>query len=266
MESTNPSRLIILARYWNDLDFLQASINQIDYWDADLVYLSEGAWDQDFEPRSTDGTRELLEEYAKSKENTFVIDNIRANKNYRINQANTSNLVMQLANCQPGDWMMIIDVDQFYLKEHIDKIKKIIAEEGDNFDYFAYEVCNFLYNLNEYDRTYDTNQSRLPSKLVKGCCWVQTNHLSVGSKTYDKSGLVRKKVLDDIYALHYEGLRPRKRLNLRYSVGDRKSFWEFRGGIRLKNLVAFNGKHSEFAMKILKQKEKLMINRSWSEK
>ena len=57
-------RLIVLARYWNDMDLLQASLDQIDYWDADLVYLAEGAWDQKLEARSTDGTRRYLEDWA----------------------------------------------------------------------------------------------------------------------------------------------------------------------------------------------------------
>lgn len=245
-------RLIILARYWNDIDFLQASLNQIDYWNADLVYLSDGAWDQNFEAHSTDGTRELLEEYAKAKDNTFVIDNVRENKNYRINQANTSNLVMKLAKWQPDDWMMIVDVDHFYTMKDIDSVKRMVDEEGDQFDYFVYKVNNFFYDLRRCQETFDKNQGRLPSRLVKGSYWIATNHLSLNGVTYEKATQMRPKVLSDVQALHYEGLRPRKRLNLRYSVGNRKTFWEYKNGKRLKNNVNYTGKHSEFAMDILK--------------
>lgn len=244
-------RLIILARYWNDMDFLSASLDQIEYWNADLIYLSEGSWDQKIEPRSADGTREFLEEYAKDKQNVFVIDNVRTNVNYRINQADTSNLVMKLSKCKSDDWMMIVDVDQFYSKQHIDKVKDIIENEGSTFEYFNYKVCNFLYNIEEYDETYDNNQSRLPSKIVSNASWIQTNHLSVNGITYDRSNLVRRKVLEDVYAVHYEGMRSKNRLTLRYSVGDRKSFWEFNQGSRLKNLKVFSGEHSTFASKTI---------------
>jgi len=246
-------RLIILARYWNDIDFLQASLNQVDYWDADLVYLSEGAWDQNFEPRSTDGTRENLEEYSKGRDNVFVIDNVRESKNYRVNQANTSNLVMRLADWQPDDWMMIVDADHFYTMSDIDFVKRRMNEEVGQFDYFTYKVNNFFYDLRRCQETFDSSQSRLPSRLVEGSYWVATNHLTLNGIIYDKTNQMRPKVLSNIQALHYEGLRPQKRLSLRYSVGNRKTFWEYKGGIRLKNNTTFSGKHSEFVSDVLKR-------------
>lgn len=246
------NRLIILARYWNDMDMLAASLEHIEYWDADLVYLSEGAWDQSFDPCSTDGTREYLETYAKDKANTFVIDNVRENSNYRINQAQTSNLVMQLADWQLGDWMMIVDVDQFYTKQDIDVVKETIKAAGDTFDFFIYPVYNFFYNLNEAQVTKDSSQSRLPSKLVKGSRWVKTNHLTLDGVVYEKSINMRSVSLATIKGLHYEGLRPKNRLDLRYSVGNRKSFWAYKDGQRLKSVTTFDGQHSEFAMKVLR--------------
>jgi len=236
-------RLIILARYWNDMDFLQSSLDQIDYWNADLVYLSEGAWDQKFEPRSSDGTREKLEEYAKDKDNVFVIDNVRESSNYRVNQANTSNLVMKLAKWRPNDWMMIVDVDQFYTKSSIDFVKKLMQKKDDQFDFFIYKVNNFFYDLQHCQETFDSNQTRLPARLVKGSRWIATNHLTLNDIVYEKAKQLRPKVLSNVEALHYEGLRSKERLALRYSVGNRKSFWEYKDGIRLKNLVSFNGKH-----------------------
>jgi len=246
-------KLILLARYWNDMDFLKASLNQVSYWEADKVYLSEGAWDQNFLQRSTDGTREILEEYAKNKDNVFIIDNVRDDINYRVNQAETSNLVMKLAKWQPNDWMIQVDVDQFYTKAAIDTVKRMIKEEGDQFDYFTHELSNFLYDLKHHQITLETSQSRLPSRLLEGSYWIPTNHLTLNGKLYRLVEQIRKRHLTDIRSLHYEGLRPKSKLTLRYSVGDRKTFWEYRGGIRLKGIVPFTGNAiSEFAADNLK--------------
>ena len=69
------SRLIVIARYWNDIEWINASLEQIEYWKPDEVYLCEGNWDRKFEARSTDGTRELLDEYVLGKDNYHIIDN-----------------------------------------------------------------------------------------------------------------------------------------------------------------------------------------------
>lgn len=256
-------RLIILARYWNDMDMLQASLNQIEYWMRDIdseVYLAEGAWDQKLDRRSTDGTRELLIDWAGKKngrnkkgcrELVTIIDNVRENQNYRINQANTSNQVMLIADWRPDDWMMIVDADHFYTKAAIDFVKETI--QSDRYDFFAYKVCNFFYDLQHCQETIDSTQSRLPSRLVEGSRWRMTNHLTANGVFYrDHLRMSCKNLIDThIQGLHYEGLRPKSRLDLRYSVGNRKSFWEFDNGSRLKNLVTFTGQHSEFVKDVL---------------
>ncbi len=251
-------RLIILARYWNDMDMLQASLDQIDYWTKGIeaeVYLAEGAWDQKFSARSTDGTREYLETWAKRRSNVLVINNVRANKNYRINQAETSNLVLQIANwykLKPDYWMLIVDVDHFYTKADIDKVKEMIKEEGDQFDFFTHEICNFLYDLQHCQISFDTTQSRLPSRLFTDSRWVQTNHLTRNGVFYKLHNELYKRELTKIRALHYEGLRPAVRLALRYSVGNRKTFEEFKSGVRIKGLIPFTGNAvSEFAERTL---------------
>lgn len=254
-------RLIILARYWNDMDMLQASLDQINYWTEDIeseVYLAEGTWDQKLPAHSTDGTRQFLEDWAVKRilkgKHVCIVNNVRENVNYRINQANTSNLVMLLTDWQPDDWMMIVDVDQFYTKADIDAVKMLM--KSDKYDFFTYKVNNFFYDLQHCQETVDSTQSRLPSRLVEGSFWRQTNHLTMRGMYYKACSNMRECVLAKIQGLHYEGLRPKSRLDLRYSVGNRKSFWEYDNGSRLKNLVPFTGKHSEFVMETLKRKLK----------
>ena len=35
-------KFIIIGRYWNDIDWVGASLDYIDQWNADEVYLLEG--------------------------------------------------------------------------------------------------------------------------------------------------------------------------------------------------------------------------------
>jgi len=245
------SRLIISARYWNDIEWLEASLQHVEYWQADKVYLSEGNWSQAYEARSTDGTREKLERFTSVRKNVFVIDNVRDDENYRVNQANTSNLVMKLAGAEPGDWMLIIDVDHFYFKKDIDYVKKLIQKSGNKFDYITLYTYNFLYSLRGYNLYYDKNGTKLPYKLLKNCTWRETNHLCVGEKAYSDIPQLKSKRMR-FAAMHYEGLRLPDRLKDKYSIGDRKSFEEYKGGIKVKDMRRYRGRHPEFVVHALK--------------
>ena len=244
-------RLIILARYWNDIEWGEASLKHVEYWQADKVYLSEGNWDPAYEARSTDGTREKLEKFASSRKNVFVIDNVRDDENYRVNQANTSNLVMKLAKAQPGDWMLIIDVDHFYFKKDIDYVKKLIQKSGSKFDYLIHYTYNFLYGLDRYNLYDDKVGTKLPYKVLKNCTWRATNHLCIDEKLYSDNPQLKSKRMR-FAAMHYEGLRLPHRLKDKYSIGDRKSFEEYEGGIKVKNMRRYRGRHPEFVIDTLK--------------
>jgi len=251
------SRLIISARYWNDIEWVRASLQHIEYWQADEVYLSEGNWDPAWNARSNDGTREILEKFASSRENVSVIDNVRKDKNYRVNQADTSNLAMKLAGAKPGDWMLIIDADHFYLKKDITYIKELIRKEGNSFDYITHYTYNFLYTLKEYNIYYDKVGTKLPYRLLKGCMWKSTNHLCIGDKLYHNVPRLRG-YFAKVTAMHYEGLHSSKRLKDRYAIGDRKTFEEYKDGIRLKDLKYYEGSHPEFVIPTLKNKGHLI--------
>lgn len=247
--------LIISARFWNDIEWLQASLDHIDAWDAEHVIISEGNWDQEWPARSTDGTRELIEAYAAARKNVTVIDNIREDKNYRVNQANTSNLAMKIAAAKPNqDWMLIIDVDHFYFSEAIQNVKRVMEENENDFDYFSHNTFCFFYDLQHCEIRKDSKGTKLPYKLLPGCIWRPTNHLTVDGKMYHQIREARERFMPTIDAMHYEGLREKHRLADKYSIGNRKSFDVYQDGKRLRGVKAYCGNcHPCFAEPVLKK-------------
>ncbi len=247
------SKLILHARYWNDnKDWLQASLNHIDAWEADAVVISEGNWDPAWEARSTDGTREALEAYCSKSRNAVLIDNIRVDKNYRNNQAATSNLAMKKADRRRGDWVLIVDCDHFYFSSEIATIKRLIKEEGDTFDYLVHYNNCFFYNLQECEVKKDDMGTKLPYKLLPGCSWIATNHLSIKGKMYRDLPEVRGRSTP-IKGMHYEGLRESKRLKDKYRIGNRKHFSKWMHGRRMKNIQEYSGGHPVVAIPVLKK-------------
>ena len=71
-------RLIAHARYWNDIQWLDASLKHIDAWAPDVIVISEGNWDPAWDARSTDGTCEAIAAYAKGRPDVIVMENARA--------------------------------------------------------------------------------------------------------------------------------------------------------------------------------------------
>jgi hypothetical protein len=243
------NKLIILARYWNDIEWLYASLEHIDYWKADLVFIAEGNWDKKFPGRSNDGTYDICKQWVEDKNNYYLIENPRDFDNYRQNQAYVSNKIMEIAKIQPGDWMLIIDCDHFYFKKDIDFFKEKMI--NNDFSYPIVSTLNFFYNISEYYETLDSNGSKLPYRYLKNAMWIPTNHLSVNGKMYNEiPELISYKV--PFYAYHYPGIRIKKRLIDKYNIGDRKSPVDYMGGKLLKNLKSYNGDHPEFVIPVLK--------------
>lgn len=242
------NKLIILARYWNDKEWIEASLNHVDYWKADKIYIAEGNWDKKFQAISTDGTRETCEKWVKDRDNAFLIDNPRQFDNYRENQAFVSNKVVELSEASSGDWMLIIDCDHFYFKNDIDLFIKMMKEK--DFIYPIINTFNFLKNIDEYYLRTDKNGSKLPYKIIRGMKWIPTNHMAVNGKMYSDINTLKCELMP-FNAYHYAGMRLPERLKDKYNIGDRKSPDQWKGGIMLNNLKMYKGIHPEFAVPVL---------------
>lgn len=243
-------QLVIMATFWNDMDWLQASLNYLERWCADKIYLCEGCFDKNYPARSTDGTREFIEKYQKTHKNVWIVDNART-ANYRQNQANTGKLVTRLSEMKHGDWIMRVDCDFFIYQSDIDLYKQYIEENV--FDYPRFEERNFWDSSKLYHSRWSNQNLNLPWRFVEGAYWIPTFHLCLKGKQYHESPHVRQKTLK-ISGYHYEGFRSKERLKDKYAVGDRQSPTVWNNGIKLKKRLDYNGYHPEFVRKVLKQK------------
>jgi len=248
------SRLIISARYWNNTDWVGASLKHVDAWEADEVWVSEGNWDRKMSSKSTDDTREIIEDFALSRNNFNVFDNPRSHDDYRYNQALTSNMVMKYARVEVGDWMLIIDSDHFYSLKDIKYIKEEIRYYGNYFDYYILDTYCFFNGIDKYGIHHDTMGTKLPYKIVAGARWIATNHLSVNNKMYVNIPSLRDN-RTPVNGYHYEGILSENRFKEKYSIGDRKT--PEKCG-RLENLSEYYGAHPELAVPVLRDRFNLI--------
>jgi len=245
------ARLIIFFPTWNDRDWLEAQIKQIEYWNPDKLYFCEGAWDSRFPARSTDGTWEYIMDYKNKREKTYVVENIR-DQDYRMNQAMTCNLILELSRAEPGDWIMYQACDFFLLKSHIDRYKKLMAES--NMDYPIHEIWNFWDTPHKYYPRWNDQSPNLPYRIVKGMKFIPTCHPAIGGKIYKDHPTPTGLKIDNMVGFHYEGFRNDERIKDKYAVGDRQSPVVWKDGIKLKKRVDRIGVHPEFAIDVLKEK------------
>ena len=245
------SRLIIFAPVWNDMDWLEAMISQVEYWNPDELYLLEGCWDTKFPARSTDGTREYIMDYKNKRPHTYVVDNIRA-QGYRENQCMTCNLILELSKAEKGDWIMYQSCDFFLLKNHINRYKKLMKDT--NMDYPIHEIWNFWDTPNKYYPRWNDQSPNLPYRIVKGMKFIPTCHPAINGKIYKDSSIPTGLKIDNMIGFHYEGFRNDKRIKDKYAVGDRQSPVVWKDGIKLKQRMGRVGIHPEFAEPVLKEK------------
>lgn len=175
------------------MDWLEASLKQIEYWKPDMTYLCEGCWDPKFPARSTDGTREYLEKWQKGRENVWIQDNLRVS-DYRQNQANQCRLVTQSSGAEPGDWMMYMACDFYMFKSHIEMYKDMM--KSNSFDYPIFEIRNFWDTTTKYFSKWAEMALNLPWRLVKDFNWEPICHLAKDGVLYNNHKKVRGKKID----------------------------------------------------------------------
>jgi len=243
-------KFIIFYPCWNDIDWIEASLSQIEYWVPDELYLCEGCWDNKYPARSTDGTREFIEEYQKNHDNVWIVDNIRDGK-YRDNQVSTCKLILTLSEAKPNDWIMYNASDVFYFKYTIDMYKNLM--ENSSMDYPIFEIWNFWDSITKYYPHKTKQAMNLPHRVLKGTAFRDTCDITVNGKHYHESNKAMGIKVPTI-AMHYEGFREPERLKQKYNVGDRQSPVKWNNGVKLKKTKVWNGDHPEFAIPVLKQK------------
>jgi hypothetical protein len=242
--------LVIFATYWNDMDWLEASLEYLEYWKPDKIYICEGCFDIKYPPRSTDGTYEYLEKWCKHKPNATLVLNSRL-EDYFTNQASVCNQVLELSNIQEGDWLLRIDCDHFMFKAHVEIYREFMKQD---FDYPILEVYNFWDTTKKYFSKWTDQSIYLPYKYHAGAKIVPVCHLAINGKLY-KDIPELKGLKTQLKGFHYEGFRSPERLKQKYDVGPahRQSPVTWKDGLKLRDRRDYDGPHPEFAEPVLKK-------------
>jgi plasmid maintenance system killer protein len=244
----------LFATYWNEIEWIQASLAQIDKIDPDEIIICDGCFDPRVPNRSTDGTREIIQKYIASKSNARMISALRLSKishafqwlkrlpheqghltlqklrglksiwvndNYRLNQAATFNFMISISDhFKPGSWMMTYDCDQFYSD---DMLKEFTQLSKHSANILIGKELTFFESFNQFTDDYERRDyNNMPHRIFKDTRFIPTRHISRvynGKYTNCSDFETEKRYTGNMY--HYHVKSP-DRIKAGYDLGDRK--------------------------------------------
>ena len=224
--------LILFATYWNERYFIEPSLRQIEALNPSEIFICDGCFDPKIFPnKSTDGTREIIENFVETHPNAYLVSALRhgffrsfwlllrGHKHlpwwtifrpvrwkflitsfgkvaYRRNQAMTFNQMVSFSKkWKPGSWFMPYDADQFYSDETIKKIKEITNSDND-FDLITANEWTFFGDFNQYTTEYDDRHfSNMPHRIHEDTLFQPTRSMIRETKSGKFSFLDFKKIL-----------------------------------------------------------------------
>ena len=274
--------IILFATYWNERQWIEASLAQIEAIDPMEVIICDGCFDDRKENRSTDGTREVIEEWiAKRGPSAQMVSATRLQRReapgallqhisrdgingrparwlkalrqgmsknlYRINQAVTFGKMMQASkNWENGRWFMTYDADQFYSDSCIAKFDQCSNPQSEAGLIVAKE---FTFE-NDFETCVTGFEKRdwnnMPHKIHPNTAIYPTRHLMLESAF--SLDVYRKKVsvIDGGYYCHYKFRLDSEREKAGYSLGDRKA----PKAEKFKDPQPFTEKHPEIIQRL----------------
>jgi len=153
------SSLILFASFWNERQFLDVSLRQLEAIDPAEILLSDGCFDPALPKQSKDGTLETLQEFVAQRSNARLVPAVRATRLthlaklmfwlakttdvprafvfsllsqfrttslYRLNQAETFNSMLEKSeHLKPGSWVSTFDADEFFSRDAIAKLRSL---------------------------------------------------------------------------------------------------------------------------------------------
>ena len=281
------NNIIIFATYWNEIEWIKPSLEQILKIDPIEIIICDGNFDSKIENRSTDGTREIIEQFVKENSSRArMISAVRTNpvsrglnfffnagrkeemiklsrlkfslksqfliNEYRVNQALTFSKMMNLSKMwKEGTWVMSYDSDQFYSDELIDFFK--ICNEKSDYSLITADEWTFPYDFDSYTDQYELRKwNNMPHKIKKNMAVYPTRHFMIegifNSYNYQENF---KKIHAGTY-YHYKFRQDQSRLNAGYNLGDRKP----PDNSRYSNLKKFNLIHPNSIKKFVQVNKK----------
>ena len=249
--------IILFATYWNERQWIEASLAQIEAIDPCEVVICDGCFDDRKENRSTDGTREVIADWVarrgpsahmvfatrleRSQAPAALLSQISRNSIapiparwfkavrqgmskslYRINQAVTFGKMIQMSQkWELGRWFMTYDADQFYSDACIASFDNCSSKTGAGLitaKEFTFEN-DFQTCVTGFEKR---DWNNMPHKIYPSTAVYPTRHLMLESPF--KLNLYRKKVsvIDGGYYCHYKFRLDAERKQAGYALGDRR--------------------------------------------
>jgi hypothetical protein len=250
------SELILLASYWNECDWIDLSLEQIERLDPAEVIIADGCFDPRRPDRSSDGTREKIEAFVRRRgESARLIDAVRIGRAeasvamlrglgrrgvslrlprvvralgqgtwrslYRINQALTFGKMIQLsARWQPGNWVMTYDADQFYGDELLEELPEAIG--SDDLGLLTATELTFRDTLEECTEHFESRTwNNMPHRIYRNTVVYPTRHFCLEGRLHARRypEHVASKHIGSYF--HYK-FRGGQRAQEGYRLGDRE--------------------------------------------
>ncbi len=249
-------KLVLFATFWNEIDWIKTSLMQLDALEPDEIIICDGCFDPKFINKSTDGTREVIEEFVAKRANARMISALRLSrlkhicnwfkvlphesepaitiakmnalrhflrKNiYRLNQAATFNYMIEISDAfRKGNWFMTYDCDQFYSDEMIISMREYIKDEDINI--LVGKELTFFGSFDQYTDSYENRDyNNMPHRIFEDSRFIPTR---LPCRPFKNDYLVCSDFLKGKknigYMYHYHVKSP-SRLSQSYEVGNRK--------------------------------------------
>lgn len=269
------NNLIVFATYWNEAQWIEASLQQILKIDPIEIIICDGNFDPRVSNYSTDGTREIINKFvsensdrallisAERKHSLFrginfftdagldgeSIPPIRLRYSvasqliiheYRVNQALTFSKMMNLSKrWKRGRWVMTLDADQFYSDQVIEAFE-VTNDRASNLGIITADELTFPDNFNYFSSEYEFRTwNNMPHKIVGNMAVYPTRHFVMENKfSFEHIHEFAPALHAGTYH-HYKFREDQSRLDAGYKLGDRQP----PSPHRFAALQPFDGKH-----------------------
>jgi len=250
------SKIILFATFWNEIEWVEASLDQISLINPQEAILCDGCFDPAYPNQSTDGTREIIQSYVSKNDNMRMISAVRLTKLqhcfnwlrplphesapalflprlryatglhrwniYRLNQAATFNYMLRISSCfRPGVWFMTYDCDQFYSDTMLKLFYRL--NEGTPCNMLSGKELTFFDSFEAYSDNYEKRDyNNMPHRAFHDTRFIPTRHPArVVNGRYAVYSTFETKMDAGVY-FHYH-IKSTNRMKLGYSLGNRRS-------------------------------------------
>ena len=251
------TNLIVFATYWNEIDWVRPSLAQIDHIDPVEVIICDGCFDMGFPAPSTDGTREVIQEFVSNRENAQMISPVRCDSlegayelwrghahssllrrlyparlrragmsfgkhHYRVNQALTFNRMISLSQFwEEGRWFMTYDCDQFYQDRTIENIQNEVNGDSEA-ELLMADERTFFHGFQRYTDRYEARKyNNMPHRI-------RPDTMIFPTRAVTAEGLFRTRYYADVVptkhvgTYHHYKFEFEERFEEAYQVGNRQ--------------------------------------------